>query len=179
MFFDLLKKRRSIRRFTDQPIEKEKIDQLVKAALLSPSSRGIRPWEFVVVDDRETLTDLSRCKPHGASFLKSAALGIAVVADPSQSDVWVEDASIASVYLLLAAEAVGLGACWSQIRNRNYTEKTPAADRVAELLGLPTGYAVEAIIAVGYPAEEKRAYADEDLKWEKVHYNRYGQKEPS
>ena len=179
MFLDLLKSRRSIRRFTDRPIEKEKTDQLLKAALLSPSSRGIRPWEFVVVDDRETLVALSRCKPHGAGFLKGAALGIAVVADPSQSDVWVEDAAIASAYLLLAAESLGLGACWSQIRKRDFNEETPAADRVVHLLGLPVGYAVEAVIAVGYPAEEKRAYTDDDLKWEKVHYNRYGEKEPS
>ncbi len=179
MFFDILKKRRSIRRFTDQPIEKEKIDGLMKAALLSPSSRGIRPWEFVVIDDRETLTALSQCKPHGAGFLKGAALGIAVVADRSKSDVWMEDAAIASVYLLLATEALGLGACWTQIRKRNYTEEITAADRVIELLGLPADCAVEAIIAVGYPAEEKRAYTDDDLKWEKVHYNRYGQKKPS
>ena len=104
MFFDLLKKRRSIRRFTDHPIEKEKIDGLMKAALLSPSSRGIRPWEFVVVDDRETLTALSQCKPHGASFLKSAALGIAVVADPSHAT------GIRSKVVPMARAAVAAGA---------------------------------------------------------------------
>ena len=109
MFIELARKRRSIRRYLDKPVEKEKIDLLVETALRSPSSRGINPWEFVVVTDPEIIGRLSEAKPHGASFLRKAPLAVVVCADPEKSDVWVEDASIASVYLHLAAADLGLG----------------------------------------------------------------------
>lgn len=177
MLFDILQKRRSIRSFEERPVEKNKIEQILKAALLAPSSRSIRPWEFIVVNDRETLADLSQCKPHGASFLKNAALGLVVVADPSKSDVWVEDTSIASAFILLAAQALGLGACWIQVRKRQYDENMTAEDRVKQILEIPKDFVVESIMAIGCPAEEKQAYSDADLKWEKIHYNRFGEKE--
>ena len=76
MFDELIQKRRSIRRFLDQPVEPEKIDRLMEAALRAPSSRGLNPWEFVVVDERPLLETLATCKPHGASFLGQAPLGV-------------------------------------------------------------------------------------------------------
>ncbi|HEX9058905.1 MAG TPA: nitroreductase family protein, partial [Clostridia bacterium] len=78
MLYELLKSRRSIRKFEDREIEKEKADFIIKSALLSPSSRGIRPWEFIVVNDKETIKKLSQCKEHGSSFLSGAPLAIVV-----------------------------------------------------------------------------------------------------
>ncbi|WP_457576962.1 nitroreductase family protein, partial [Desulfomarina sp.] len=89
MFLELLKKRRSIRRFQEKPVEKEKIDMLMEAALRSPSSRSLNPWEFVVVTDRSLLEELATSKPHGGSFIKNAPLAIVVCGDPGKSDVWV------------------------------------------------------------------------------------------
>ncbi|GAG68481.1 unnamed protein product, partial [marine sediment metagenome] len=102
MFLSLVQQRRSIRRYLDKPVASEKIDRLVEAALRSPSSRGFNPWEFVVVTDNGLLKKLSKAKPHGASFLKNAPLGIVVCADPEKCDVWIEDAAIASIILHLA-----------------------------------------------------------------------------
>ena len=118
MFIDLIKKRRSIRQFKDKAVEKEKTDLLIEAALRSPSSRSLNPWKFIVITDKSTLYELSCSKPHGASFLKNAALGIAIIADFEKSDVWIEDSSIASTYIQLAAESIGLKSCWIQIRKR-------------------------------------------------------------
>ena len=75
MFISLIEKRRSIRKFKDQPVEEEKIDILVEAALRSPSSMSRNPWEFIVVTDRDCLERLSQAKPHGSTFLKGAPLG--------------------------------------------------------------------------------------------------------
>ena len=108
MFLSLVQKRRSIRQYLEKPVEKEKIELLIEAALRSPSSRGFNPWEFIVLTDRDLLAKLSKAKPHGASFLKNAPLGIVVCADPEKCDVWVEDASIASIFLHLAAESLEL-----------------------------------------------------------------------
>lgn len=174
MFLSLVQKRRSIRRYQEKPVEAEKIDILIETVLRSPSSRGFNPWEFVVVTEQNLLKQLAKAKPHGASFLKHAALGIVVCADPKKCDVWVEDASIASVFIHLAAESIGLGSCWIQIRKRMYNDTKTSQEYVCELLNIPKHLNVESIIAVGYPAEEKTPHRKEELAYEKVFFNLYG-----
>jgi len=174
MFLSLVQKRRSIRRYLDKPVEPEKVDKLIEAVLRAPSSRGFNPWEFVVVTDGVLLEKLSKAKPHGASFLKNASLGIAVCADPEKCDVWIEDASIASIYIHLAAESMELGSCWIQIRKRMHDQTKTAEQYIRELLNIPENFKVESIIAIGYPAEMKSPHSKENLQYEKVHYNGYG-----
>jgi nitroreductase len=177
MFMDLLKRRRSVRKFQDRRVERENIDRLREAVLRSPSSRGFNPWEFVFVTDPGTLARLSTAKPHGASFLKNAPLAVVVLADPSKSDVWVEDASIATLILHLAATDLGLGSCWIQIRERPHDETTTAEAYIAGLLGIPEGQKVLAMVAIGHPAEEKEAHPADSLQYDKIRLNRYGQGE--
>ena len=169
-----IQKRRSIRKFTEKPVEKEKRDIILEAALWSPSSMGRDPWEFIVVDDKEILDKLSKAKPHGSVFLKGAALGIVVCADINKSDVWIEDTSIASTHIYLAAESLGLGACWIQIRKRNYSDDMTSGQYVASVLNLPEDTEVLSIIAMGYPAEEKSPHKKESLKYDRIHMNGYG-----
>ncbi|MBA3008337.1 MAG: nitroreductase family protein [Proteobacteria bacterium] len=176
MFIDLLRARRSIRRFQDQPVEKEKRDLLLEAMLRSPSSRGLNPWEFVVVTEKETLLRLSHAKPHGASFLKNAPLAIVVCADPAKCDVWVEDCSISSILLHLAAADLGLGSCWVQIRLREHDTRHTAQEYVAGIIGLKEGMVVESIIGIGYPAEQLPGHSRSSLQDEKVSFEKYGQK---
>jgi nitroreductase len=174
MFMDLIRRRRSIRRFADRPVEDEKIELLTEAALRSPSSRGCNPWSFIVVRESETLAALAQAKPHGATFLAGAPLAIVVCADPAVSDVWVEDASIATIYLHLAATDLGLGSCWIQLRRRTHADGSACRDYVAGKLDLPDGMEVLAILAVGYPQEEKRPHPAESLQREKVSWERFG-----
>jgi nitroreductase len=173
MFMELISQRRSIRQFKDKPVEKKKIDLLIEAGLRSPSSRGINPWEFIVIQERQTLQRLSCSKPHGASFLKNAALGIVIIADPEKCDVWIEDSSIASTYIQLAAKSIGLESCWIQIRKRFYNSDISAEKKVAELLNISGHYCVESIIAIGYSDEIKKGHAKESLLYNKVHYEKY------
>jgi nitroreductase len=176
MFMSLIRNRRSIRRYAHRPVEKEKIDILVETALRAPSSRGFNPWEFIVVTDSALLEKLSLAKPHGASFLKHAPLGIVVCGDSQKSDVWIEDTAIASILLHLAAESLGLGSCWIQIRERMHSDDDSAGEYIAGLLDIPPGLAVESIIAVGYPEQKKSPHARETLQYEKIHDNRYGRR---
>ena len=174
MFLSLLKKRRSIRSFKEKPVEDEKIELIVEAALRSPSSRAFNPWEFLVVTDKALLEKLSQAKPNGAAFLKNASLGIVICADTEKSDVWVEDASIASTLIHLAATSLELGSCWIQMRKRMHDENKTAAEYIRELLHMPKHLDVLSIVAIGYPAEEKSPHKKEDLLYKKVHYNYYG-----
>ena len=176
MFIDLLRARRSIRKFEDRPVEAEKVDLLVEAVLRSPSSRGFNPWEFVVVTDPLIIKRLSTAKPHGASFLANAPLAIVVCADPGKSDVWVEDASIAAIILHLAATDLGLGSCWIQLRKRDYDASKTAGEFAADVLGLPAELAVSAIMAIGYPAQHPSPHPAASLQRDKVSVNRYGNK---
>lgn len=174
MFFDLIEKRRSIRKFKPVPVERAKVDKLIETALRSPSSRGFNPWRFVVVDQPEILEQLSTAKPHGGAFLKKAPLGIVVIADPEKCDVWVEDCSIASILIQLAAQALGLGSCWVQIRRREHNETMGAETYIRQLLSIPDNLRVESVIAIGYPDETKPPHPAHTLETEKVHINRYG-----
>lgn len=169
---DLLYRRRSIRKYKVEKLSPETVQTLIRAALLSPSSRGLRPWQFIVVEDAGVLGRLALSRP-GAGFIKDAALGIVIAADPEKSDVWIEDASIAATILHLTAEALGLGSCWIQIRERQRSEGETAEEYVRGILGIPENLKVAAMIAVGYPAEHKPAYAEDDLKFDKIHRNKF------
>ena len=177
MIIDLLRSRRSIRKFEDRPVEAEKIGLILEAVLRSPSSRGFNPWEFVVVDDPTIIKRLSTAKPHGASFLANAPLAIVVCADPGKSDVWVEDASIAALVLHMAATDLGLGSCWIQLRKRDYDDSTTAGEYAADVLGLPAELVVSAIMAIGYPAQQLSPHPTASLQRDKVNINRYGNRE--
>ena len=174
MFLSLLQKRRSIRQFKLQPVEQEKVEQLIEAALRSPSSRGLNPWQFVVVDDPQTLGRLARAKAHGSEFLTGAPLAVAVCADPARCDVWIEDCAIAAIIIHLAAESMGLGSCWVQIRQRSHGDGRSAEVYVREVLGLPESLAVECIIGIGYPARGLPGHSRESLAFDKVHRNHFG-----
>lgn len=165
---ELLRNRRSIRKYTDQAIEEEKIELLKESVLRSPTSRNNKPGEYIFVSDKDLLYKLSLSKPHGAAFLKDAPLGVVVIADESKSDVWVEDCSIASIILQLSAQSLGLGSCWIQLRKRFHSDNTSAEDYVKDLLKLPDGIRVESIIAIGYAAETRKAVSYDELDFNKI-----------
>ncbi len=174
MFLSLIEKRRSIRQFQDTPVERDKIDRLVEAALRSPSSMGSNPWDFVVVTEKDLLGKLSKAKQHGSSFLSGAPLAIVVCGDPSKSTVWIEDCSIAAIFLHLAAHSMGLGSCWIQIRDRMHSDAKTSEAYISELLGLPEGLRIEAMVAIGYPDQEKPPHPKEGLLRGRIHRNQFG-----
>jgi nitroreductase len=165
---DLLRTRRSVRAYTQQPIDPRHIETLKEALLRSPSSRGINPWEFVFVDDPALLEKLSQAKQHGSRFLKDAKLGIVVCGDETKSDVWVEDCAIASILVQMTAHSLGLGSCWIQIRLRNHDESTTSEKFIQELLGLPEKIRVAAIISIGHSGEKKELKPADKLEYGKI-----------
>lgn len=169
---ETLRERRSIRKYKDQKVEKEKIDNILKAGLLAPSSMNKKPVEFIVVEDKETLLKLEACKAKGTLGLKTAPLAIVVVADADRSNVWIEDASIASTLIQLEVQELGLGSCWIQIRNRQ-SEEGDSEAAVRNVLSLPENYGVLTVLTIGYKDEEKPAYNDSKLDFEKVHYGEF------
>lgn len=173
---DLLKNRRSIRKFTEEKVPEELVSILLKSVLTSPSGKNIQPWEIIYLDDNKKVSRLAKSKNQGAKFLEEAGQCLVILADESKTDVWIEDVSIASTIAHLSAHALGLGSCWIQIRGRYTEDGNSSEDFVRRELGIPSSIRVEAIIAFGYPAEEKKPKNEDNLKLEKVFYNDYGQK---
>ncbi|NLX39568.1 MAG: NAD(P)H-dependent dehydrogenase/reductase [Methanothrix sp.] len=165
---DLLRKRRSVRRYRDEEIKPEVVELLKEAALRSPTSRNFRPWRFVFVTDREKLAALSRAKESGSSLLAGARLGVVVCADEEESDVWIEDCSIASIILQLAGQSLGLGSCWIQIRLRMHADSVTSEEYVRSVLGLPENIRVESMIAFGCPDEDLEPVPATELQREKI-----------
>ncbi len=172
-FQDLLIQRRSIRKYTEDLLQPEETEMILKAALLSPTSKNSHSWQFVVVEDKEMLQKLSNCKPHGSNFVANCALAVVVLGNPLVSDVWIEDASIASFAMQLQAEDIGVGSCWVQVRERQFDENITAADYVRNALEIPMPYEVLSIIAFGKKEKERKPNDVEALLWENVHIGEF------
>ena len=165
---NLLVCRHSIRKYTDQQVKPEDVQLILEAALLSPTSKSSRSWQFIVVEDKDILVRMSECKPAGAMPLKGCAFAVVVCADPAKSDAWIEDASIAAEMMQLQAADLGIGSCWIQIRDRYASDSTPSQEKVQELLEIPETLPVVCVMTFGYPAEERRPVDTSKLLWEKV-----------
>lgn len=160
--------RRSVRAYADRQVAPETIDTLLRAAMAAPTARDRRPWRFVVVDDRSLLDSLGAQLPY-AGMLLGAPAAIAVCGqltegvDPAE-EMWMQDCAAATENLLLAAQAIGLGAVWTGVY--------PYADRVAlvsRLLRLPPDVVPLNVIPIGYPGEKTEPKKKFDRK--NIHHN--------
>lgn len=174
----LLLRRHSIRRYTDQPLNPDDVKTILEAALLAPSSKSKRPWQFIVVEDRTVLEKLAKAKPVAAHPIAGAAMAVVVVSNPEESDVFIEDATIAAVFMQLQAEALEIGSCWIQIRNRYSEDGEPAEVMVQNLLGIPQYLTVECVVTFGHKNENRKPVDPSKLLWEKVHIGTWKDTDP-
>lgn len=168
---ELLRKRRSIRKYTTKAIETGKIELLKEAVLRSPSSKNINPWEFVFIDDKKLIEKLKECKPHGVTPLKTAPLAVIICADENKNDVWVEDCSIASILVQLTAQSLELGSCWIQVRKRMHSEELSSEKYIQGLLNIPENFKVLSVVTIGYPDTTRAGKPFDELQFEKIRMN--------
>ncbi|MDP4237904.1 MAG: nitroreductase family protein [Bacteroidota bacterium] len=171
--FELLRTRRSIRKYLPKAVEQDKIDKITCAALMSPASKRSNPWEFIVVEDKQMLLKLSECRIHGSQMLSDSPLAIVVIADKTKSDVWIEDASIAAIIMQLEAHDLELGSCWVQVYDRDKDENTTAEAYIRELFAIPEQFGVLCILSIGYPNEERKPYETIKLATHKIHSEKF------
>jgi len=170
--FDLARRRRSCRKFTGEKIPDEIVDEILKVALLAPSSWGGHPIEFIVVRNKSTIQKISACKRMGAGPLPQADVAIVVMANTAGLELWIEDAAVASTYILLAAEQFNVGACWIHIRNRA-GQHVSADEEIRELLGVPKNFSILNVVALGVKAENKSARTENDLPLKNIHREKF------
>ena len=166
---EIMRHRRSVRKYTGEKIDETKLEQILQAALLAPSGRARQPWEFVVVRDKETLSKMSKAREHGAEMLAGADCAVVVFGDEGKTDVWTEDCCNAMAHMYLMASALGVGCCWIQGRLRQSSDDLTTEDYVRGLLNVPEHYRLEAIMSLGIPAETPEPYQLDKLSYDKIH----------
>ena len=150
---ETIKTRRSIRRFTSEPVPKEYINLMLDAAMHAPSACNQQPWHFIVIDDPGLLDTLAGIHAD-ISFTKDAPCAILVCGDPQAAKFeifWREDCAAATMNILLAAHSLGLGATWTGVSSSSPRR----ADAMRETLGIPDDYIPFSLIPLGYPDEQK------------------------
>jgi nitroreductase len=160
--------RRSIRTYKEYPISGEIINTLLKAAVSAPSSGNQQPWHFIVIDDRNILDKIPKFHPH-ANFIINAQKAILVCGDLNleiMQGYWMIDCSAATENILIAARALGLGACWLGVYPR---EKR--IENLREMLKIPNNIVPFSLISLGYTDEEQKSV--DRLKKQRIHYNNW------
>lgn len=174
---DLLVNRRSIRKYKPEPLNPEDVRLILEAGLMAPTSKSARAWQFIVVDDPETLEKLSHCKPVAAHPIAKAPLAIVVAVDAEKTEPWIEDGSIAAAYMQLQAADLGLGSCWIEVRDRYLADGTSSNEYVQELLSIPEHCPVLCVLTFGHKDEERRQCDTSKLLWERVHVGSFKEAE--
>jgi nitroreductase len=162
---DIIFARRSIRRYTGEPVTEAEITGLLEAGMAAPSASNRKPWHFCVIRDRAALEALAKGHPYG-KMLSQAALAIAVCGDPSISSWWVQDCTAATENILVAASGLGLGAVWLGCHNAKGREQM-----VRDVAGIPSEIGVLSLISIGRPGETKEARTQYDP--DRVHVDQW------
>lgn len=172
-FATLIQNRRSTRKFTEQLLSPEQVELILKAALMAPASKRSNPWQFVVVEDKEMLKKLAGCKKNGSAFLEGCALAVVVLANVMESDVWIEDASVASIYMQLQAEDLGWAGCWCQIPEPGKQRTRRIRIIMFVVAGYPLSIGCLVYIGIGYKDQVRKPFDESHLQWEKIHIGKF------
>lgn len=167
---DAMCKRRSIRQYTDEAIPADKLERILQAGLIAPTSMNRKPCEFIVVRDKAMLKKLSQVKEFGSAMIADCNAAIVVIASEQKADTWIEDSSIALSYMSLMATDLGIGNCWCQIHLRKTGEGQDAESAVRQLLKLADEYRIVGILPLGIPAVEMKPHTWDEADFAKVQY---------
>lgn len=156
-FLEVIEKRRTVRKYSDRPVERELLDAIVKVAQTAPSSRNSKSSAFMIVEDRDMILALSQMRDYGAAPLAGAQAAIVVLGDTTKTDLWVDNCAISATFIQLAVTAMDLVSCWVHCNGRLCKKDEPegmTSDAyVRELLGLKDELMPYCVVAIGYPEE--------------------------
>lgn len=172
---DIMRHRRSVRKYTGKPVSEEHIKAILQAGMLAPSAKNRRPWEFIVIRDKEILRKLGLSRDNEANqkMAASADVAITVIGDAEEADTWIEDCAAVMTNMHLMADALGLGSCWLQGNGRVAADGRETNEYVRELLGYPEKYRILASVLVGDIEEHPASYELSSLPMDKVHYEKF------
>jgi nitroreductase len=168
---EIFKKRRSVRQYTDKKVTDQQVKEILSAAMVSPSANHVNPWEFVVVQDKNTLSRLSEVGMW-QKFIADSSVSIVITANPIDTDKWVQDCSIAAAHIYLEAADQGLGSCWANVMSTPMKENEKER-LVKKVLDIPGSHRVLCIMAIGEPVKELEEHREDEYRDDKVHNERW------
>ena len=170
---NLIRKRRTIRKFTEDNVSEEQVETLLEMAMCAPNRLNRQPWHFLVIRDKELqkqIADTYKVRP----YVEQAPVVIAIGANPDESVTWMMDIAAAAENLLLAATAMGLGGAWFGAPGTVFSNQTE--DLLREELSIPPHIRIPTMLAIGHPAEERAPHGKHDrFVRTKVHYGKWGE----
>jgi nitroreductase len=173
---EIIGKRRSIRKFLPKDVEQEKIDEILKAAMFSPSAMNSRPWEFIVVRDQELKNKISKAT-QWIGFVKDAPVLLVIAGKEGRilPSLWIEDCSIAAENVYLEAANQKLGTCFCQITGSKTLTIAgkDSEEYIRKVLDIPKGIRVLCVMPIGYPNEKKEEHKESEFDIKKVHNDKY------
>jgi len=159
--FEAIKSRKSIREYSDKPVEKDMITRIVDAGSRAATARNVQPWEYIVTQNKEIMKKIGRLCPNGA-FAENAGALISIFS--KETKYYIEDCSAATQNMLLAIEALGLGGCWIAGDKKDYAED------IRHMFSVPEGYRLVSMISIGYPKTSKepkpKKHVNDITHWE-------------
>ena len=158
-YTDVIAARHSVRRFTDEPVDRRIIDTILDEALLAPSSKNSKSTGYMIIEDPSTIQAISEMRKSGSAFMAKAPAAIVVLGDETKTDLWRENCSICATYIMLSAVDKGLGSCWvhvnGRLRDKTDESKGDAEQYLRELLGIKDNMRVLCVIALGYEQDNE------------------------
>lgn len=165
---DIMLKRRSIREYNPEDIPQDKLDMILQAGLLAPTSRNRKPCEFIVVKNKKTLKKLSQSKSAGSAMIENANCAIVTIADSNKADTWIEDSSIAMAYMDLMATECDVASCWVQSHLRRTSDDSDSENYIRKLFDLDRKYRIVGILSLGLNDIRPPAHTTDEVDKDKI-----------
>ncbi|SHH64963.1 Nitroreductase [Anaerosphaera aminiphila DSM 21120] len=172
MLDEIIKDRRTIRKFEDKPVPREILEEILQYSLMGPSYGNARPVQFLVVEDKEKLKALSEIETFGTKYIADVPEVILIMADTEISQTWVEECSIAASYLQLLAQEKGLNTSWVNLKSGETNDGVEIQTFLRTLFGIPKNFSTLCMIPIGYGSEKVRKRDEFDVS-SKVHYEKF------
>lgn len=171
-FTELSKKRRSVRKFKEQPVDQKLVEQMLETTMRAPSGKNVRSTRLGVVKDKKILEKLSTMRSSGSAFLKDVPMAVIVMADESQTNLWSTNSAISATALQFSAESLGLGSCWVHVENRLQDNDDPSKGSTEEyihnLIPETKPFKILCVVAVGHPESQREPHTIDKEVWEKM-----------
>ena len=172
LVLDLFRTRRSYRKYSEKPIDEAVLKQIMEVGLISPTGDNFKTVELILIKDKDLLNEIASMRK-AAAMLRHAGAAIIVLVNTQKTDLWIEDGAISASYMHLAADALGIGSCWIQVRARDAADGSEFEEKLKEKLDIPEYMKPLCILSLGNVDHQLPAHSIEDINWDKIHSEKY------
>lgn len=173
LILDLFRTRRSYRKYNEKPIDEDILKQIMEVGITSPTGDNFKTVELILIKEKVMLNEIANMRKDGTKMLSNAGAAIIVLINTQKTDLWIEDGAISASYMHLAADALGIGSCWIQVRARDTADGRKFEEKLKERLDIPEYMKPLCILSLGNVNSQLPAHSTEDINWDKIHFEKY------